>query len=171
MLEGLFSQLTNSTPSMITAVPPVPPPKTPREPLQPTNGGAVPRVPPVPPQKTKTDTKSINSGLSAADRQRLIDYMAAIGETDQATIDALLTQYACDADALAWVLSWANQLLPSSGRPKAQSVSCRSCLYFKSYNAHGGGAGQCGIGARSAGHCQWSDDVHQCGKFSKDGAA
>lgn len=166
MLEGLFSQLTNSTPSMITTVPPVPSLKTPREPLHPTNGGTVPWVPPVPPQKTKVKAECINSTLSAADQQRLLDYMAAIGETDPTIIDALLTRYANDADALNWALSWANQWLSPSSRPKMQTVSCRGCRYFKSYNAHGGGSGQCGIGARSAGHCQWADDSHQCGHYS-----
>jgi len=115
------------------------------------------------PLDLKNDTQ--RSVIKPNDQQRLLDYMAAIGETDQSTIDALLTQCANDADALNWVLSWANQLLPSSGRPKAQAVNCRGCRYFKSYNTHGGGAGQCGIGARSAGHCQWANDLHQCNHY------
>lgn len=65
MLEGLFYQL--ATPSIIK-VPPVPSTKTLGEPLQDTNGGAVPWVPRVPPEKTKVETKSINSTPPAADQ-------------------------------------------------------------------------------------------------------
>lgn len=103
--------------------------------------------------------------LSAADQQKLIDYMAAIGETDQGLIDGLLNRCVNDADYLKWILDWANKLLSPSRRPKTQTVSCRGCRYFKCLNAHGGGAGKCGIGARSAGYYNWSDDLHECSEY------
>lgn len=69
MLEGLFSQLAKPTPPIIK-VPPVPSTKTQGEPLQATNDGAVPWVPPVPPEKTKVETKSVNSTPPAADQHK-----------------------------------------------------------------------------------------------------
>jgi hypothetical protein len=164
MLEGLFSQLANSTPSPITAVPPVPLTKAQREPLQPTVGAEVPLVPSVPRQKTKVETKCINYKLSAVDQQKLLDYMDIIGETDESVIDALLTKCAQDAEALAWALNWADKLLSVNKRSKTQTVTCRGCKNFKSLNAHGGGAGRCSIGVWSAGYLRWADDVHQCNK-------
>jgi hypothetical protein len=168
MLEGLFSQLANSTPPPITPVPPVPLTKAQREPLQATGGTEVPLVPSVPRQKTKVETKCINYNLSAADQQKLLDYMSIIGETDESVIDALLTKCAQDAEALAWALSWADKLLSVNKQPKTQTVTCRGCSNFKCYNAHGGGAGTCRVGVWTAGHSRWADDAHQCNKRSGD---
>jgi len=164
MLEGLFSQLANSSPSSITAVPPVPLVKAPREPLQSTAGAEVPLVPSVPLQKTKVETKCINYNLSAADRQKLLNYMAVINETDENVIDALLSKCAQDAEYLAWALGWADNLLSANKRPKTQAVTCRGCLHFKCFNAHGGGAGRCSIGVWTRGYNRWADDWHQCSK-------
>jgi len=164
MLEGLFSQLENLTPSPITAVPPVPLTKAQREPLQATGGAEVPLVPSVPRQKTKVETKCINYNLSAADQQKLLDYMNIIGETDESVIDALLSKCAHDAEALAWALNWADKLLSVNKQPKTQTVTCRGCIHFKCFNAHGGGAGRCRLGVWTAGHSRWADDAHQCSK-------
>ena len=49
--------------------------------------------------------------LSAAYRNKLLDYMAAIGETDQDIIDEFIDRCAYDTDALAWALSWADRTL------------------------------------------------------------
>jgi hypothetical protein len=168
MLEGLFSQLANSTPSPITTVPPVPLTKVGREPIQATAGAEVPQVPSVPLQKTKVETKCINYNLSAEDQHKLIDYMAVIGETDESVIHALLAKCAQDAEALAWALSWADELLSVNKRSKTQTVTCRGCSNFKSYNAHGGGAGTCRVGVWAGGYSRWADDVHQCNKRSGD---
>lgn len=168
MLEGLFSQLANSTTSTTTTVPPVPLTKVQREPLQATDEAEVPLVPSVPLQKTKVETKCINYKLSAADQQKLLDYMDIIGETDESVIDALLTKCAQDAEALAWALSWADKLLSVNKRSKTKTVTCRGCSNFKCHNLHGGGAGTCRVGVWTAGYSRWADDVHQCNKRSGD---
>ena len=118
------------------------------------------------PLNSKNDTQ--RNTIKPKDRQMLIDYMAAIGEIDDAIIDALLTKCACDADALAWALGWANKLLSLSRQSKSKAVTCRNCAYFRCYNAHGHGAGQCAIGVWSAGYCRWSDDWHQCNQYSAE---
>ncbi|MGZ8159063.1 MAG: hypothetical protein ACXWT1_12635 [Methylobacter sp.] len=163
MLEGLFSQLAKPTPPIIK-VPPVPSHKTQGESLQATNDGAVPLVPPVLPHTTKVETKNTNSTLTAADRQKLLDYMAAIGETDQALIDELLTKCTTDSVALIWALSWAEKVRVKPLAPLAL-ITCRNCTHFKSFNKHGGGAGLCCVGVWSAGYHRWSDTIHQCGNY------
>lgn len=164
MLEGLLAQIAPSIPQPLPGVPPVPSAKTPREPLQPTDDAAVPWVPPVPPEKTKVEAKNINSALSAADRQRILSYLDSINETDQVLIDELLERCRTDREALTWVLSWADKVREKPHRSPAW-ITCRDCANFKSYNAHGGGAGQCGAGVRSSGYCRWANDRHPCGEY------
>ncbi len=153
MLEGLFSQLAKPTPPIIK-VPPVPSHKTQREPLQATNGGAVPSVPPVPSQKTKVD-------LSETDRQKILFYLDSIGETDQDIINDLLTECGRNPNALAWALSWTDRA-PVNQQPLQQVVTCRNCSHFKSFNAHGGGAGTCGAGVWTASNCLWGATERRC---------
>ncbi|MGZ4954399.1 MAG: hypothetical protein ACXV8Q_04730 [Methylobacter sp.] len=164
MLEGLLAQIAKTTSLPTMTVPPVPSRKTQREPLQPTYDGAVPWVPPVPPQKTKVETKNINPTLSAVDRQKILFYLDSIRETDQILIDELLERCRTHREALAWVLNLADK---TRGKHRWSQAwcTCRSCANFKSYNTHGGGAGQCSIGVWSAGICRWSDDRHQCDEY------
>ena len=115
------------------------------------------------PLDSRNDTR--RNVIKPDDQQKLLDYMAIIGETDRALIDELLNKCASDADYLKWALDWANKLLSPNRRPKRQIVTCRSCRYFKCLNAHGGGAGRCGIGARSSDYWIWSDDPHQCDRY------
>lgn len=104
--------------------------------------------------------------LSVSDRQKLLDYMATIEETDQAMIDEFIDKCATDSKHLAWALVWANKAVPEKQQPDQQTVTCRNCAYFKSYNANGGGAGQCCIGAYSSGICHWSGTFLRCNHYS-----
>lgn len=92
MLEGLLNRLNT--------VPPVPPLKKQREPLQATDDGAVPPVPPVPSEKTKTQSK----------KQKILDWLAHIGETDLDIIEDTLTRSRNDPDARAYFLCRADEV-------------------------------------------------------------
>ncbi len=45
------------------------------------------------------------------------------------------------------------------------SITCKTCIHFESYHAHGGGAGICNAEVMPYGACHWADTVHQCGKY------
>jgi hypothetical protein len=96
MLNSLFDQLN--------PVPPVPPLKNHAEPLQPTNYGAVPPVPPVPPKKTKTESK----------KQRILNWLAYIGETDSAIIEDTMNRCRADQETLKYFLHRAKETDRSS---------------------------------------------------------
>lgn len=76
MLEGLFNQIAGQIPP---TVPPISSQKSLREPLQPRVYRPVPWVPSVRSEKYKTQN---TQPLSDQDRQKILDYLAAIGETD-----------------------------------------------------------------------------------------
>jgi len=103
--------------------------------------------------------------LSPAHRKKLLDYMAAIEETDQELIDEYLNVCANEPDKLAWALSWADKVLVKQNQPEQPLVTCRSCQHFQCYNAHGGGAGACSAGVMPYGACHWSETAHDCSKY------
>lgn len=110
------------------------------------------------------ELRAETSGLSATDRQKLIDYMAAIDERDPEMIDELLTECGRNPEALVWALSWADKVLAGRHQPEPVTITCKSCAHFQSFNDHGGGAGACGVGAQPFGACWWANTVHQCEK-------
>jgi hypothetical protein len=101
--------------------------------------------------------------LSTVDRLKLLDYMAAIQETDHEMINELLTVCAKDPKALAWALSWADKVLAKQNQ--SSIITCRNCSHFQCFNSHGGGAGTCGAGVMPYGACWWSDTLHECDKY------
>jgi hypothetical protein len=47
--------------------------------------------------------------------------------------------------------------------PKTKpAVTCKTCMNFESYHAHGSGAGLCKVRVMPYGVCHWSETVHQC---------
>ena len=127
MLEGLFSQLSAKSPPPITPVPLVPPIEKHGEPLKATYCKAVPPAPSVPSKKTETKA-SIKAGtLAASDRQKLLDYLAAIGETDQDMIDEVLTECGKDAAILARTLQQADDYLRINAGDTTGLVQCSGC--------------------------------------------
>ena len=111
------------------------------------------------------ELRTETSDLSAADRSKLLDYMAAIEETNPEMIDDLLTECGKDADKLEWALQWADKVLAAHAQPEQGLITCRSCQHFQCYNAHGGGAGSCGAGILPYGACHWSETTRECGKY------
>ncbi len=109
--------------------------------------------------------------LSETDRQKILFYLDSIGETDQALIDELLDRCRLDRNALAWVIDWADRTAVNRqpGKVVSESHTCRNCQHFKSFNAHGGGAGICGAGVWLAGICRWADTCHPCGSYTVKG--
>ena len=105
--------------------------------------------------------------LSAADRQRLLDYLAAMGERDQAMIDGLLAECAQDTGKLTWALQRADKVLTTQMLPRLPMITCRTCLHFRSYYKHGGGAGRCAIDMQPSGVCWWADTEHECLRYKK----
>lgn len=130
MLEGLFNQLAAKSPPPIIAVPPVPSPKNVREPLQATAFKAVPLVPPVPSEKTETKTKNEKVALSACDRQKLLAYLDAIGESDQDIINEYLTECGKDTETLARQLQQANDCLQIHAGDFTGMVQCSGCRHL-----------------------------------------
>ena len=98
-------------------------------------------------------------------RQKLLAYLAAIDETDPEMIAELLDICAEQPDKLAWALNWANKVLSAQVQPEQSLITCRNCQYFQCYNAHGGGAGKCGVGITSPGLCWWGETHHDCEKY------
>jgi len=45
------------------------------------------------------------------------------------------------------------------------AITCKTCIHFESYHAHGGGAGICKADVMPFGACHWADDSHQCDKY------
>lgn len=111
------------------------------------------------------ELRAETSGLSATDRQKLLDYMAAIDERDLEMIDELLTECSRNPDALAWALSWADKVLAGRQQLEQATITCKSCGYFQSFNDHGGGAGACAAGVQPFGTSWWADTVHECQKY------
>ena len=107
----------------------------------------------------------ISSGLTEAQKSKLLDYMAAIDERDPEMINELLTECGKDVDKLAWALNWADKVLAAQAQPEQGLITCRNCQHFQCYNAHGGGAGSCGAGVLPFGACHWSETQHDCGKY------
>jgi hypothetical protein len=107
MLEGLFQQIANQRP------PKVPlsfTQKSPREQVQTRFYQPIPWVLPVRSEKNKTQNALI---LSDRDRLKLLDYLFAIGETDQAMILEVLEVCARNAQKRTWLLQWADRILPA----------------------------------------------------------
>ena len=71
-------------------------------------------------------------GLSACDRQTLLDYLAAIGEDDSLMIQDFLTGCATDSDKLAWALNWANLTLKIQSQNFTGLVQCSGCAHLSS---------------------------------------
>lgn len=69
--------------------------------------------------------------LSKFNRQKLLDYLAAIGETNQEMIDELLTECQHNPDILAWALQWADNILSLQQKPKPVTFDdrrhCANC--------------------------------------------
>lgn len=81
----------------------------------------------------------VATGLSAADRQTLLDYLAAIGETDPAMIDEYLTECASKLDILKAQLQQAHDCLQIRTGDTIGMVQCSGCNHLSgdTCNLHG----------------------------------
>ncbi|QWF70583.1 hypothetical protein KEF85_14830 [Methylomonas paludis] len=126
MLEGLFQQIANQIPPK---VPSASSEKSTREPLQPRLYKPIPWVPPVRSERYKTQN---TQPLSEQDRQKILDYLAAISETDQEIIQEILDICTSDNSKRLWLLQWAAKILPV---PKIDLLDdrhyCRECAFMK----------------------------------------
>lgn len=66
-------------------------------------------------------------GLSACDRQKLLTYLATIGETDRESIDEYLTECGKDAVILARALQQADDCLRINAGDVSGLVQCSGC--------------------------------------------
>jgi hypothetical protein len=71
-----------------------------------------------------------DSGLSACDRQKLLAYLDAIGETDQDIINEYLTECGKDAETLARELQQANECLQIKTGEHSGLVQCSGCRHL-----------------------------------------
>ncbi|WP_347988381.1 hypothetical protein [Methylomonas sp. AM2-LC] len=126
MLEGLFNQIAGQMPP---TVPPSPSQKPLGEPLQPRVYKPIPWVPPVRSEKYKIQN---TQPFPEQDRQKILDYLAAIGETDQEIIQEILEVRTRDNSKKLWLLQWAAKTLPA---PYIDLLDdrhyCRECCFMK----------------------------------------
>ena len=101
--------------------------------------------------------------LSPSDKQKILAWLAHIGETDQAMIDDVLEQVTNDAGALAYFLKRAEEV-KGINQP-IHLIQCGDCQHFKSYYAHGKGSGICKAGVQPLGLCHWSGTPRTCNDF------
>lgn len=82
---------------------------------------------------------NVATGLSAADRQTLLDYMAVIGEDDQEMIDELLNECASKPDILKAQLQQAHDCLQIRAGDTTGMVQCSGCNHLSgnTCNRHG----------------------------------
>lgn len=113
---------------------------------------------------TETKNKNISVTLSVTDHQRILDWLALIGETDQETIAEMLDMCRNDPETLRYFLRRADEAV-SYWQPVPITITCRLCQHFRCFNKHGGGAGHCSVGVWSVGHCRWADTMHQCENY------
>lgn len=76
------------------------------------------------PQESKT------APLSIADRQKLLAYLDAIGETDQASIDEYLTECGSNPETLARELQQADDCLQIKTGDYTGLVQCSGCSHL-----------------------------------------
>lgn len=70
---------------------------------------------------------NVAAGLKSDDRQKLFDYLAAIGETDQLIIDEYLTECSKDAAILARELQQADDCLQLKTGNTTDLIQCSGC--------------------------------------------
>jgi hypothetical protein len=105
------------------------------------------------------------SGLKPTDRQRLLDYMQFIGETDEGMIDEYLTECERDPLILQRQLEYIAAEMESKAPAIEKMVRCGDCLHWQPINLHGRGAGHCAAGVYPLGCCHWSETHKLCESF------
>ena len=73
---------------------------------------------------------NVAAGLKADDRQKLLDYLAAIGETDQDIIKEYLTECGKDAAILARELQQADDCLQLKTGNTTDLIQCSGCRHL-----------------------------------------
>jgi hypothetical protein len=106
---------------------------------------------------------SVAEAISPDDKQKILSWLAHIGETDQEMIDDVLAQITNDAGAMAYFLKRAEEVKPV-GTPIAL-IQCGNCQHFLSHHNHSKGSGFCNAGVQSPGLCWWSETPHPCDKY------
>ena len=105
--------------------------------------------------------------LTPEHRKLLINYMAAIGETDQAMIDEFLAACSQSPEKLRWALDWAEKLAKPK-RDYERLVACGNCSYWRPVHQHRKGAGHCAYGVRPMGITHWHDTPKQCQHYQPE---
>ena len=105
------------------------------------------------------------TALSLANRQKLLEYLEAIGETDPEIIEEFLTASGKSANNLAWVLQWTASVKADQKQLCTRLITCGNCRSFEAYHPHGRGAGSCKAGVSPFGVCHWSETAHECNKY------
>jgi hypothetical protein len=104
------------------------------------------------------------SNLKTAHRKLLIDYMAAIGETDQGMVDDFLNQCSQDPEKLRWALSWARSIVKPKHNPE-KLVKCCNCSHWRGHHKHQRGSGACAVSVQPLGLCHWFDTPKLCERY------
>ncbi len=111
---------------------------------------------------------SVNINLNPEHRKLLMDYMAAIGETDVDLIDELLGECSQSQAKLNWALSWAMSIIrPKSNQRKTSLVKCGNCCHWRGHYQHQRGPGSCAVWVQPAGACHWFDTPKECEQWTE----
>ncbi len=105
------------------------------------------------------------SGLKPEYRQRLLEYMAFIDETDNDMIQEYLAE--CERDPL--VLQHQLEFIAAEMKPPAPAIEkmviCGNCSHWQPIHEHGRGSGYCGAGVMPLGGCHWSETPKLCDEW------
>jgi hypothetical protein len=104
------------------------------------------------------------TGLKPEHRQKLLDYMAFIDETDNDMIDEYLSE--CENNPL--ILQHQLEYIAEQMKPKLDMdklVRCGDCLYFQSFYAHGGAGGVCEAKVMPLGACHYAESWRGCDEW------
>lgn len=98
--------------------------------------------------------------LADTDKQKILAWLAHIGETDQEIVDEVLVQVTNDARALAYFLKRAEEVKTSE--TTIVLIQCKTCQHFKPHHQHGKGTGSCERHVMPPGVCIWGDTETDC---------
>jgi hypothetical protein len=105
------------------------------------------------------------AGLKPEHRQKLLDYMAHIGET----YDDMIKEYLTECENNPLILQHQLEFIAAEMESKAPAIEkmvrCGDCLHWQPINQHGRGAGHCAAGVYPMGGCHWSETHKLCASF------
>lgn len=99
-------------------------------------------------------------GITPNHTQKIVAWLAHIGEADQEMVDDLLVQVTNDARAMAYFLKRSEEVKTSE--TTIVLIQCGTCQHFKPHHQHGKGTGSCERRVKPPGVCFWGESETDC---------